>query len=405
MSTSSSPSSTTSATTPVVPGAVMQILLSVAFVHLLNDCVQAVLPSIYPLLKHEFNLTFTQVGLITLTFQCTASLLQPWIGLYTDKRPIPFLLPAGMCVTLLGVGLLAWANSYPMLLVAAGMIGVGSSTFHPEASRVARLASGGRFGFAQSVFQVGGNAGSALGPLLAAAIVVGRGQAEIAWFMLLVLVAVAVLVGVSRWYSHHLMNMVKKAALHAGPALPRKKVIQALAVLALLVFSKYIYMASLQTYYTFFLIEKFKLPVGTAQMYLFLFLASVALGTFAGGPIGDKIGRKRVIWFSILGAAPFTIALPYADLFWTGVLSVIIGLVMSSAFSAIVVFAQELVPGKVGLISGIFFGLMFGISGVGAAAMGSIADVHGIAQVYQIASFLPLLGILAVLLPRIDARR
>jgi len=405
MSTSSSPSSTTSATTPVVPGAVMQILLSVAFVHLLNDCVQAVLPSIYPLLKHEFNLTFTQVGLITLTFQCTASLLQPWIGLYTDKRPIPFLLPAGMCVTLLGVGLLAWANSYPMLLVAAGMIGVGSSTFHPEASRVARLASGGRFGFAQSVFQVGGNAGSALGPLLAAAIVVGRGQAEIAWFMLLVLVAVAVLVGVSRWYSHHLMNMVKKAALHTGPALPRKKVIQALAVLALLVFSKYIYMASLQTYYTFFLIEKFRLPVGTAQMYLFLFLASVALGTFAGGPIGDKIGRKRVIWFSILGAAPFTIALPYADLFWTGVLSVIIGLVMSSAFSAIVVFAQELVPGKVGLISGIFFGLMFGISGVGAAAMGSIADVHGIAQVYQIASFLPLLGILAVLLPRIDARR
>jgi len=405
MSTSSSPSSTTSAVTPAVPGAVMQILLSVAFVHLLNDCVQAVLPSIYPLLKHEFNLTFTQVGLITLTFQCTASLLQPWIGLYTDKRPIPFLLPAGMCVTLFGVGLLAWANSYPMLLVAAGMIGVGSSTFHPEASRVARLASGGRFGFAQSVFQVGGNAGSALGPLLAAAIVVGRGQAEIAWFMLLVLVAVAVLVGVSRWYSHHLMNMVKKAALHAGPALPRKKVIQALAVLALLVFSKYIYMASLQTYYTFFLIEKFKLPVGTAQMYLFLFLASVALGTFAGGPIGDKIGRKRVIWFSILGAAPFTIALPYADLFWTGVLSVVIGLVMSSAFSAIVVFAQELVPGKVGLISGIFFGLMFGISGVGAAAMGTIADVHGIAQVYQIASFLPLLGILAVLLPRIDARR
>jgi len=405
MSTSSSPSSTASATTPAVPGAVMQILLSVAFVHLLNDCVQAVLPSIYPLLKHEFNLTFTQVGLITLTFQCTASLLQPWIGLYTDKRPIPFLLPAGMCVTLFGVGLLAWANSYPMLLVAAGMIGVGSSTFHPEASRVARLASGGRFGFAQSVFQVGGNAGSALGPLLAAAIVVGRGQAEIAWFMLLVLVAVAVLVGVSRWYSHHLMNMVKKAALHAGPALPRKKVIQALAVLALLVFSKYIYMASLQTYYTFFLIEKFKLPVGTAQMYLFLFLASVALGTFAGGPIGDKIGRKRVIWFSILGAAPFTIALPYADLFWTGVLSVIIGLVMSSAFSAIVVFAQELVPGKVGLISGIFFGLMFGISGVGAAAMGTVADVHGIAQVYQIASFLPLLGILAVLLPRIDARR
>lgn len=383
----------------------MQILFSVAFVHLLNDCVQAVLPSIYPLLKHEFDLTFAQVGLITLTFQCTASLLQPWIGLYTDKRPIPFLLPAGMCVTLFGVGLLAWAGSFAMLLTAAAMIGIGSSTFHPEASRVARLASGGRFGFAQSLFQVGGNAGSALGPLLAAAIVVGRGQGEIAWFMLLVLVAVAVLVGVSRWYSNHLMNMVKKAAQHAGPALPRKKVIQALVVLALLVFSKYIYMASLQTYYTFFLIEKFHLPVGTAQLYLFLFLASVAAGTFAGGPIGDKIGRKRVIWFSILGAAPFTIALPYANLFWTGVLSVVIGLVMSSAFSAIVVFAQELVPGKVGLISGIFFGLMFGISGVGAAAMGHIADIHGIEQVYRIASFLPLLGIMAALLPKMEGAR
>ena len=383
----------------------MQILFSVAFVHLLNDCVQAVLPSIYPLLKHEFDLTFAQVGLITLTFQCTASLLQPWIGLYTDRRPIPFLLPAGMCVTLLGVGLLAWAGSFPMLLTAAAMIGIGSSTFHPEASRVARLASGGRFGFAQSLFQVGGNAGSALGPLLAAAIVVGRGQGEIAWFMLLVLLAVAVLVGVSRWYSNHLMNMVKKAAQHAGPKLPRKKVVQALVVLALLVFSKYIYMASLQTYYTFFLIEKFHLPVGTAQLYLFLFLASVAAGTFAGGPIGDKIGRKRVIWFSILGAAPFTIMLPYANLFWTGVLSVVIGLVMSSAFSAIVVFAQELVPGKVGLISGIFFGLMFGISGVGAAAMGHIADIHGIEQVYRIASFLPLLGIMAALLPKIEGAK
>ena len=391
--------------TPAASGTVMQILFSVAFVHLLNDCVQAVLPSIYPLLKHEFALSFTQVGLITLTFQCTASLLQPWIGLYTDKRPIPFLLPVGMCVTLAGVGLLAYANSFATLLIAAGMIGVGSSTFHPEASRVARLASGGRFGFAQSLFQVGGNLGSALGPLLAAAIVVGRGQGRIAWFMLLVLVAVAVLIGVSRWYGNHLQNMVKKAAAHAGPALPRHKVWQALGVLALLVFSKYIYMASLQSYYTFYLIDKFHLPVGTAQLYLFLFLASVAAGTFAGGPIGDKIGRKRVIWFSILGAAPFTIALPFANLFWTGVLSVLIGLVMSSAFSAIVVFAQELVPGKVGMISGIFFGLMFGISGIGAAAMGHIADIHGIDQVYRIASFLPLLGIMAALLPKMDQAR
>jgi MFS transporter, FSR family, fosmidomycin resistance protein len=383
-------------------GAVLQILFSVAFVHLLNDCVQAVLPSIYPLLKHEFALTFTQVGLITLTFQCTASLLQPWIGLYTDKRPLPFLLPIGMCVTLAGVALLATAGSYPMLLVAAGMIGVGSSTFHPEASRVARLASGGRFGFAQSLFQVGGNAGSALGPLLAAAIIVGHGQSKIAWFTLLVLVAVVVLVGVSRWYGGHLKSAVRKAAAQHASPLPRGKVIGALAVLAMLVFSKYIYMASLSSYYTFYLIEKFHVSVDTAQMYLFLFLAAVAAGTFAGGPIGDRIGRKRVIWVSILGAAPFTLALPYADLTWTAVLSVVIGLVMSSAFSAIVVFAQELVPGKVGMIAGIFFGLMFGVSGIGAAAMGHIADVAGIFTVYHLASFLPLLGLLAALLPRMD---
>jgi FSR family fosmidomycin resistance protein-like MFS transporter len=403
--TTPSTSSTPSTGARPVQGTVLQILFSVAFVHLLNDCVQAVLPSIYPLLKQEFALSFTQVGLITLTFQCTASLLQPWIGLYTDKRPIPFLLPVGMCVTLAGVALLAMAGSYGMLLVAAGMIGVGSSTFHPEASRVARLASGGRFGFAQSLFQVGGNLGSALGPLLAAAIIVGRGQGKIGWFTLLVMLAVVVLVGVSRWYGNHLRSAPRKVAAHAGPPLPRNKVMRALAVLAMLVFSKYIYMASLSSYYTFYLIEKFHVPVGTAQMYLFVFLAAVALGTFAGGPIGDRIGRKRVIWVSILGAAPFTLALPHVGLFWTGVLSVVIGLVMSSAFSAIVVFAQELVPGKVGMIAGIFFGLMFGISGIGAAAMGHIADVAGIEQVYLIASFLPLLGILAALLPRMEQQR
>ncbi|WP_276529384.1 MFS transporter [Pseudoduganella dura] len=380
----------------------MQILFSVAFVHLLNDCVQAVLPSIYPLLKEQFALSFTQVGLITLTFQCTASLLQPWIGLYTDKRPLPFLLPIGMCVTLAGVGLLATADTFGMLLLAAGMIGVGSSTFHPEASRVARLASGGRFGFAQSLFQVGGNVGSALGPLLAAAIIVGHGQGKIAWFTLLVLVAVVVLVGVSRWYGGHLKNAVRKAGVQHVAPLPRGRVIAAMTVLAMLVFSKYIYMASLSSYYTFYLIEKFHVSVDTAQMYLFLFLAAVAAGTFAGGPIGDRIGRKRVIWVSILGAAPFTLALPYVDLGWTAVLSVVIGLVMSSAFSAIVVFAQELVPGKVGMIAGIFFGLMFGVSGIGAAAMGHIADVAGIEQVYRIASFLPLLGILAALLPKME---
>ena len=405
MTTPTSPSVTASGPASAAPGTVLQILFSVAFVHLLNDCVQAVLPSIYPLLKDQFALSFTQVGLITLTFQCTASLLQPWIGLATDKRPIPFLLPAGMCVTLTGVALLAVAGTFPMLLLAAGMIGVGSSTFHPEASRVARLASGGRFGFAQSLFQVGGNLGSAFGPLLAAAIIVGRGQGRIAWFVLFILVAVIVLVGVARWYGSHLKTITRKAGAHAGSTLPRATVIRALAVLAMLVFSKYVYMASLSSYYTFYLIEKFHVPVGTAQLYLFVFLAAVAAGTFAGGPIGDRIGRKRVIWVSILGAAPFTLALPYADLFWTGVLSVVIGLVMSSAFSAIVVFAQELVPGKVGMIAGIFFGLMFGVSGIGAAAMGHLADVSGIETVYRIASFLPLLGILAAFLPKIEARR
>ncbi|UVW30499.1 MFS transporter [Massilia sp. H6] len=383
----------------------MQILFSVAFVHLLNDCVQAVLPAIYPLLKQQFALSFTQIGLITLTFQCTASLLQPWIGLYTDKRPLPFLLPFGMCVTLGGVALLATAPSYPVLLLAAGLIGIGSSTFHPEASRVARLASGGRFGFAQSLFQVGGNLGSAFGPLLAAAIIIGSGQGRIAWLMLLVLLAVAVLVFVSRWYAGHLRNAAKKIAVHAGAGMSRGRVLWALTVLALLVFSKYIYMSSLSSYYTFFLIEKFQVSVESAQMYLFLFLAAVAAGTFAGGPIGDRIGRKRVIWFSILGAAPFALMLPYANLFWTAVLSVVIGLVMSSAFSAIVVFAQELVPDKVGMIAGLFFGLMFGISGIGAAAMGAIADTTGIEYVYRIASYLPLLGVLAVLLPKMESAR
>ncbi|MFN3792234.1 MFS transporter [Massilia sp.] len=398
-------STPTSQASAAPPSAVMQILFSVAFVHLLNDCVQAVLPAIYPLLKDEFALSFTQIGLITLTFQCTASILQPWIGLTTDRRPIPFLLPAGMCVTLGGVALLASAGSFPMLLLAAGLIGIGSSTFHPEASRVARLASGGRFGFAQSLFQVGGNLGSAFGPLLAAAIIVGQGQGRIAWLMLLVLLAVAVLLRVSRWYAGHLRSVTKKIAVHAGPGLSRGRVIWALTVLALLVFSKYIYMASLSSYYTFYLIERFQVSVEAAQMYLFLFLAAVAAGTFAGGPIGDRIGRKRVIWFSILGAAPFALALPYANLVWTAVLSVVIGLVMSSAFSAIVVFAQELVPDKVGMIAGLFFGLMFGISGIGAAVMGAVADSTGIETVYRIASVLPLLGILAVFLPRMEAPR
>ncbi|WP_426175647.1 MFS transporter [Massilia sp. TWR1-2-2] len=383
----------------------MRILGAVAFVHLLNDLIQAVLPAIYPMLKEQFSLTFTQVGLITLTFQCTASLLQPWIGLYTDRRPIPFLLPIGMCFTLLGVLMLAVVDTFPTLLMAAALIGIGSSAFHPEASRVARMASGTRYGFAQSLFQVGGNAGSALGPLLAAAIVVGRGQGNIAWFALVAVLAISVLYGVSRWYKNHLLTFQRKTGAGHGPQLSRKQIIRALVVLAFLVFSKYLYMSSLTSYYTFYLIEKFSLPVASAQIYLFLFLAAVAAGTFLGGPIGDRIGRKRVIWLSILGAAPFTLALPYANLFWTAALTVIIGFVISSAFSAIVVFAQELVPGNVGMIAGIFFGLMFGISGIGAAAMGKMADVYGIAFVYQICSFLPLLGMLTVLLPNIERSR
>jgi FSR family fosmidomycin resistance protein-like MFS transporter len=384
---------------------VMRILGAVALVHLLNDLIQAMLPSIYPMLKAQFGLSFTQVGLITLTFQCTASLLQPWIGLYTDRRPMPFLLPLGMVSTLIGVLMMAVAGSFHALLVSAALIGVGSSTFHPEASRVARIASGGRFGFAQSLFQVGGNVGSALGPLLAAGIIIGRGQGNIAWFALLAAVAIAVLVYVSRWHSNHLASLPRKRAATVVSPLSKGRVAGALAVLALLVFSKYIYMASLSSYYTFYLIDKFNVSVASAQMYLFLFLAAVAAGTFMGGPIGDRIGRKRVIWVSILGAAPFTLMLPYVDLFWTAVLTVLIGFVISSAFSAIVVFAQELMPGKVGMIAGIFFGLMFGVSGIGAAAMGHIADISGIAYVYKLCSYLPLLGVLTVLLPHIEQHR
>ena len=385
-------------------GTVMRILGAVAFVHLLNDLIQALLPSIYPMLKEQFHLSFTEVGLITLTFQCTASMLQPWIGLYTDRRPIPFLLPAAMCFTLAGVLMLSVVSSFPALLVASALIGVGSSAFHPEASRVARMASGGRFGFAQSLFQVGGNTGSALGPLLAAGIVVGRAQGNIAWFALFAVVAIAVLYRVSHWYKAHLQAFKRKAGAGSGPRLSRRQVLGALGVLALLVFSKYIYMSSLTSYYTFYLMEKFALPVASTQLYLFLFLAAVAAGTFLGGPIGDRIGRKRVIWISILGAAPFTLALPYANLFWCAVLTVMIGFVISSAFSAIVVFAQELVPGNVGMISGIFFGLMFGISGISAAAMGKLADMAGINFVFQLCSFLPLLGILTILLPNLDER-
>lgn len=386
----------TSTSSPLV----MRIIGAVALAHLVNDLIQAVLPSIYPLLKESYGLTFTQIGLITLTFQITASLLQPWVGYYTDRHPNPLVLPVGSLCTLIGILMLAVVGSFPMILLASALIGIGSSTFHPEASRIARLASGGRFGLAQSTFQVGGNTGSAFGPLLAAAIIIPFGQGHVAWFGLVALFSVGLLYGISRWYRAHLNLFKLKQGQAASHGLSKGRVTGALVVLAFLIFSKFFYMSSITSYFTFYLIEKFDLSVANSQLYLFLFLGAVAAGTFFGGPIGDRIGRKAVIWFSILGAAPFTLALPYADLFWTSVLSVIIGFILASAFSAIVVYAQELVPGNVGMIAGIFFGLMFGFGGIGAALLGYLADSHGILFVYNLCSYLPLLGILAILLPR-----
>ena len=379
---------------------VMRIIGAVALAHLINDLIQAVLPSIYPMLKDSYGLTFTQVGLITLTFQLTASLLQPWVGYHTDRHPKPWLLPAGTVCTLIGIVMMSMVGSFALILLAAALIGIGSSTFHPEASRVARLASGGRYGLAQSTFQVGGNAGSAFGPLLAAAIIIPYGQGNVAWFGLFALFALFVLYRISRWYANHLNLFKLKQGQAATHGLSKGRVLSALVVLGLLVFSKYFYMASFTSYFTFYLIEKFDLSVASSQLHLFLFLGAVAAGTFFGGPIGDRIGRKAVIWFSILGVAPFTLILPHVDLFWTSILSVVIGFILASAFSAIVVYAQELVPGNVGMIAGVFFGLMFGFGGIGAALLGHLADVHGIEYVYFLCSFLPLLGVLAIFLPR-----
>ena len=377
----------------------MHIIGGVALAHLINDLIQAVLPAIYPMLKSTYGLTFTQVGLITLTFQLTASLLQPWVGYHTDRHPKPWLLPAGSVCTLIGILMVSMVGSFAMILLAAALIGIGSSTFHPEASRVARLASGGRFGLAQSTFQVGGNAGSAFGPLLAAAIIIPYGQGNVAWFGLFAVFAVFVLRRISHWYADHLALFKLKQGQAATHGLSKNRVISALVVLGLLVFSKYFYMASFTSYFTFYLIEKFDLSVASSQLHLFLFLGAVAAGTFFGGPIGDRIGRKAVIWFSILGVAPFTLVLPHVDLFWTTLLSVVIGFILASAFSAIVVYAQELVPGNVGMIAGLFFGLMFGFGGIGAALLGHLADIHGVEYVYFLCSFLPLLGVLAVFLP------
>ncbi|GAB2894416.1 MFS transporter [Paralcaligenes ginsengisoli] len=381
------------------------VLSAISVSHLLNDMMQSVLLAIYPVLKGNFNLSFAQIGVITLAFQFSSSLLQPIIGLFTDKRPQPFSLPTAMGFTFMGLLLLSQAWDFPSVVAAAALIGMGSSVFHPESSRVARMASAGQHGLAQSIFQVGGNLGSSLGPLLAALIIVPFGQRSVAWFSLAALLAMLILYQVSRWYKFHLTSVRGRASLSkTDTGLTRKQVIRALVVLLVLVFSKYFYLAGLNSYFTFYLMHRFGVSIQYAQYCLFVFLFAVALGTIVGGPVGDHIGRKRVIWGSILGAAPFALMLPYASLFWTLVLVFVIGLVIASAFSAILVYAQELVPGKTGTISGLFFGLAFGMAGIGAAALGNLADATSIEYVYHVCSFLPLLGVTAFLLPNMKHR-
>jgi FSR family fosmidomycin resistance protein-like MFS transporter len=392
----------------VGPKVVYKVLAAISVCHLLNDMLSSLLPAIYPLLKSSFNLNFAQVGLITLTYQTTASLLQPMIGFYTDKRPRPFSLPVGMGATLIGLILLAAARTFPALLVAAALVGTGSSVFHPESSRVARMASGGQHGLAQSIFQVGGNAGLSLGPLLAAFIVLPKGQNSIAWFSLAALAGMFLLTGVSSWAKNHAESWKKFSAKHdidKPPDLSTGRITASIAILMALLFSKFVYLASLTSYYTFYLMSKFHVTIESAQIHLFVFLGAVALGTLIGGPVGDRIGRKNVIWASILGVLPFTMALPYANLFWTEILSVVIGLILASAFSVIVVYAQELVPGKVGMISGLCFGFAFGMAGLGAAVLGWLADLTSINFVYLVCSYLPAVGLLAAFLPNIERPR
>lgn len=376
------------------------ILAGISSSHMINDMMQSLILAMYPILKGEFSLSFTQIGLITLTYQLTASLLQPLVGLFTDRRPQPYSLPFGMMSTLIGLMLLAFAPSFGFVLLAAAFVGIGSSIFHPESSRIARLASGGQHGFAQSVFQVGGNTGTAIGPLLAAAVIVPFGQRSVAWFGLAALLGIVLLMQVSRWYAtHHVATAGRKKPAAEAPY-PPKVVMGAIAVLLVLIFSKYFYVAGISSFYTFYLMERFGLTVQNAQLHLFFFLFASALGTLLGGPVGDRIGRKPVIWVSILGVAPFALLLPHADLFWTTALTVVIGLVLSSAFSAILVYAQELMPGKVGMVSGLFFGFAFGMGGLGAAVLGIFADHTSIAFVYQTIAYLPLLGVVAALLPK-----
>jgi FSR family fosmidomycin resistance protein-like MFS transporter len=380
------------------------VLFALSGSHAINDTLQSVIPAIYPVLKASFALNFTQIGLITLVNQCTASLLQPLVGWYTDKRPQPFSLVVGMGFTLVGLALLALAGIFPLILVAVAFVGIGSSVFHPEASRIARLASGGRHGFAQSLFQVGGNGGTSLGPLLAALVILPYGQISVLWTCLLAAAGIVLLYGIGRWYQP---RAHAAAARHADRSntLPRARVVLALGILVVLVFSKYFYLTSMTSYFMFFLTERFHITREASEFYLFGFLAAVAVGTILGGPLGDRFGRKRVIWASIFGTAPFALMMPYADLAWTAVLSVVIGIILASAMSAIIVYAQELVPGRTGTVAGLFFGLAFGLGGIGSAVLGVMADHIGIIRVYEICSFLPLLGLLASWLPDVGGKR
>lgn len=392
--------------TPLVQKTVYSVLFSIAFAHLLNDLMQSVIPSTYPILKENFDLSFTQIGMITFVFQLTASILQPFIGFYTDKYPKPYSLVIAMLFTITGLGFLSISTSFWMLLVAVAFVGIGSSIFHPEASRVAYLGSGGKRGLAQSIFQLGGNSGSAIGPLLVALVVAPFGQSNIIWFVIAGILGIIILSRIALWYQNHLSLRAAKKIVAEDLAVPlsKRKINLSIAVLLLLIFSKFFYMASMSSYFTFYLMHKFGLTIQESQFHLFIFLASVAAGTLIGGPLGDRFGRKYIIWISILGAAPFTLLLPYANLFWTGALSVIIGIVIASAFSAILVFAQELMPGKVGMISGLFFGFAFGMGGLGSAILGYVADQTSIEYVYKLSSFLPLIGVFTYFLPNMKKK-
>lgn len=390
----------------IQPKTIFPVLIAISLSHLLNDTVQSLIPSIYPIVKDSFHLSFTQIGFITLTFQLSASLLQPMVGSFTDKKPQPFSLATGMAFSLVGLVLLSQASSYTIILVAVSLIGIGSSVFHPEASKLAYMAAGNRRGLAQSIFQVGGNAGSSIGPLLAALIIEPYGQGNILWFSLLAFAAIIILSKLGFWYRNHLSLRKKSKTISAESHihLSKGKIISSVVILLVLIFSKYFYLASMTSYYTFYLIHKFNVSVQSSQIYLFIFLASVAAGTILGGPLGDRFGRKYVIWFSILGAAPFTLILPHANLFFTCVLTVFIGVIIASAFSAILVYAQELLPGKIGMVSGLFFGFAFGMGGLGSAVLGALADKTSIEYVYQLCAFLPLIGLLTAFLPNLKRK-